>query len=93
MAKRQPSTTPQVVPITPVNAPQMKNTRRIDPSVRPMVRRMPISRPLFLTSMIRPEVMFIAAISTSTDRITNITLSSTSSARRKLPEESFHVQR
>ena len=36
--------------------------------------------------------MFIAAISTRIDRITNITLSSTSSARRNDPLASCHVQ-
>ena len=51
-----------------------------------------MSRPLFLTSMMRPETMFIDAISTRTDRMMNITLSSMSSARRKLPEASRHVQ-
>ena len=70
----------------------MKNTRSTAPSVSPIVRRMPISRPLFFTSMISPEMMFIAAISTRIDRITNITLSSISSARRNAPAESRHVQ-
>ena len=51
-----------------------------------------MSRPLFLTSMISPEVMFIAAISTSTDRITNITSSSMSRAERNDPEASRQVQ-
>ena len=36
--------------------------------------------------------MFIDAIRTSTDRITNITSSSMSSADRNEPEESFHDQ-
>ena len=42
-----------------------------------------MSRPLFFTSMMRPEMMFIAAISTRTDRITNITLSSMLSAAQE----------
>ena len=70
----------------------MKNTRRIDPSVSPMVRKMPMSRPLFFTSMIRPETMFIAAISTRIDRMMNITLSSMSKARKKDPAASRQVQ-
>ena len=51
-----------------------------------------MSRPLFLTSMMSPEVMFIDAISTSTDRITNMTSSSMSSADRNDPDASRQVQ-
>ena len=51
-----------------------------------------MSRPLFLTSMIRPDTIFIAAINTRIDRMMNITLSSTSSARKKPPEMSRQVQ-
>ena len=91
-ARATPSTTPAIVPMMPVNAPHRKKTRRIDPSVRPMVRRMPISRPLFLTSMISPLVMFIDAIRTSTDRMTNITSSSMSRADRNDPELSRQDQ-
>ena len=49
-----------------------------------MVRRMPISRPLSFTSMMRPEMMLKAATSTMIDRMMNIMLRSTSSTVKKL---------
>ena len=51
-----------------------------------------MSRPLFFTSITSPEMMFIAAISTTSDRMMNITRRSTSSAERKAPEASRQVQ-
>ena len=38
-----------------------RKIRRIEPCVAPMVRRMAMSRPLFFTSMTRPEMMLSAA--------------------------------
>ena len=52
---------PTSVPTTPTEAPVIMNTRMMAPWVTPMVRRMPMSRPLSFTSMIRPEVMLNAA--------------------------------
>ena len=54
------------------------------PLLAPIVRRMPISRPLSFTSMMRPEMMFNAATRTITDRMMNIMLRSTSSTVKKL---------
>ena len=54
------------------------------PLLAPMVRRMPISRPLSFTSMMRPEMMLNAATTTITDRMMNIMLRSTSSTVKKL---------
>ena len=51
-----------------------------------------MSRPLLRTSMIRPETMLSAAISTRIARITNITSSSMSSARRNEADPSRQVQ-
>ncbi len=45
----------------PMLVPLMKNTRMIEPRVAPIVRSTAISRLLFFTSMIRPEMMFITA--------------------------------
>ena len=79
-ASRKPTT----VPTTPTEAPVIMNTRMIAPWVTPMVRRMPISRPLSLTSMIRPEVMLNAATMTMIVKMRNITLRSTCSALKKV---------
>ena len=51
-----------------------------------------MSRPLFFTSMTRPEMMLSAAISTTIERMMNITRRSVSSAERKAPEASRQVQ-
>ena len=72
------------MPTTPIDAPVIMNTRMIAPWVTPMVRRMPMSRPLSFTSMIRPEVMLNAATITMIVRIRNITLRSTCSALKKV---------
>ena len=64
-------------------APDMKKMRRIADCPAPMVRRMAMSRPLFFTSMTRPEMMFIAAITTTIIRIRRITLRSTCRALKK----------
>ena len=48
---------PASVPTTPMLAPVMRNTRMMAPLLAPMVRRMPTSRPLSFTSIIRPEMM------------------------------------
>ena len=56
----------------------------IEPCVAPMVRRMPMSRPLSFTSMIRLEAMLNAATSTISVRIRNITLRSTCSALKNV---------
>ena len=71
-----------MVPIIPVIAPHMKNIRNTEVSDRPIVRKIAISLPLFLTSITRPEIIFIVAINTKIDMIINITLSSISKARR-----------
>ena len=49
-----------------------------------MVRRIAMSLPLSLTSMIRPETILSAATSTIMVRIRNITLRSTCSALKKV---------
>ena len=71
-----PKNTPNNVPIIPVNAPQIKKMRKTEPSVSPIVRRIPISWFLFFTNIIKPETIFIVAIKTSIERIINIILSS-----------------
>ncbi len=68
----------------PIDAPVIRNTRMIEPCVAPIVRRMPMSRPLSLTSMIRLEAMLNAATSTISVRIRNITLRSTCSALKNV---------
>ena len=72
------------MPTTPTEAPVIMKMRMIAPCVTPMVRRMPMSRPLSLTSMIRPDVMLNAATITMMVRIRNITLRSTCSALKKV---------
>ena len=47
------------------------------PELAPMVRRMAMSRPLFFTSITRPEMMLAAAMNTSIIRIRNMVLRST----------------
>ena len=79
MAKRQPAS----VPTTPMLAPVIRNTRMMAPWVAPMVRRMPISRPLSFTSMMRPEMILKAATMTMIDRMINIMLRSTWSTEKK----------
>ena len=72
-----PTKKPVSVPTTPIAAPVIRNIRMIEPCEAPMVRRMAMSCPLSLTSMIRPETMLSAATSTIMVRIKNITLRST----------------
>ena len=71
------SESPASVPSAPIVAPARKKIRRIEPCPAPMVRRMAMSRPLFFTSITRPEMMFIAAMATSSIRISRMTLRST----------------
>ena len=85
--------TPRMVPTTPIKLPQIKNILKIDDLVNPRDRSMPISLPLFLTSIIRPEIIFIAAISTMSDSIKNITRRSRSKASKKAAVLSFQDQR
>ena len=73
-----------MAPTTPIAAPVIRNTRMIAPCVAPMVRRMPMSRPLSFTSMIRLEAMLNAATSMISVRIRNITLRSTWSALKNV---------
>ena len=75
-----PTMTPTSVPITPIDAPVMKNIRRIAPRFMPIVRKIAISRLLSLTNITRPETMFSEATSKIIVRIRNITLRSTFSA-------------
>ena len=48
-----PKSTPAKVPTMPIAAPVMKNIRMMAPDDAPIVRRMAMSAPLSLTSMIR----------------------------------------
>ena len=91
IAKRQPKAIPKIVPKIPVKAPHIINIRIIEPRDSPIVRNIPISLPLFLTNMIKPDIIFILAIITKIDMRTNITLSSISRARKKLLEASLQV--
>ena len=85
--------TPKIVPDTPIKLPQIKNILKIDDLVNPIDRSIPISLPLFLTSITSPEIIFIAAINTMSDRIINITRRSKSRASRKDAVLSFQDQR
>ena len=62
IAKAEPRTTPTIVPVTPKAAPHMKNTRRIAPSLRPIVRRMPMSRLFSMTSRTSEATMLRAML-------------------------------
>ena len=75
---------PTSVPTTPTEAPVTMKMRMIPPWVTPMVRRMPMSRPLSFTSMISPDVMLNAATITMMVKMRNITLRSTCSALKKV---------
>ena len=81
-ANAHPIRVPKKVPRIPVIAPHRKKILSTDFSERPIVRKIAISRLLFFTSIISPEFIFIVAIKTKIDMITNITLSSISKARR-----------
>ena len=81
-----PKINPEIVPKTPIREPQMMNIRTIEFWLNPIVRNIPISFLLFLTSIIRPEIMLRAAIKITSDKIINITRLSTSRALRKAPE-------
>ncbi|MNJ66361.1 hypothetical protein D3C77_624310 [compost metagenome] len=65
-------------------APVMKKIRMTAPELAPMVRRMAISLPLSLTSMMRPEMMLSAATRTMSVSIMNITFLSTCRAEKKV---------
>ena len=60
-----------------IDAPHMKKIRIIIPLVAPIVRRIAMSFPLSLTSIISPEIMLNAATIMISVRIRNITLRST----------------
>ena len=79
-AKTTPRIRPTSVPTTPMAAPTMKKMRCTAPPVAPMVRRMAMSRPLSLTSIVRLETTFNAATPTMSVRMMNMTLRSTSIA-------------
>ena len=74
---RVPSTTPAAVPAAPIITPSRKKILSIALREAPMVRRMAMSRPLFFTSMTRPEMMFRVVIATSIIRISLIAVDST----------------
>ncbi len=78
-----PRARPATVPTTPILAPLSRKMRMIMPRVAPMVRRMAMSRPLSLTSMICPEITLNAATRMTMVRIRNITLRSTATTPKK----------
>ena len=82
IANAQPRRAPKKVPKIPVMAPHRKKILRTDFSEMPIVLKIAISRLLFFTSIMSPEVIFIVAMRTKIDIIMNITLSSISKARR-----------
>ena len=59
IANKQPKAMPKMVPKIPVKAPHIINIRIIEPRDSPIVRNIPISLPLFLTNMIKPDIIFI----------------------------------
>jgi len=79
-----PSRKPAMVPMTPMLAPDRKKMRMIMPAVAPMVRRMAMSRPLSLTSMIMLETMLKAATTMISVRMRNMTFLSTWMALKKV---------
>ena len=64
----------------PSTVPVIMKMRTTPPRVAPMVRRIAISRALFFTSISTPVMMFSAVITTTMNRISRITLRSTTSA-------------
>ncbi len=73
-----------MVPDRPMAEPVIRKMRSTEPRLAPMVRRMAMSWPLSLTSMVMPETMLSAATSTISVRIMNMTLRSTSRAEKKV---------
>src|SRR5665213_891345 len=63
-----PNTRPANVPKVPMAAPVKKNTRKMEPLVAPIVRRIAMLELLSFTNIYRPEMMLRAATITTRDK-------------------------
>ena len=83
VARATPPATPARVPATPITVPCTTKIDRMPDWLAPRVRRIAMSDSLSVTTMIRVETRLNAATATMRVRITNITVFSIFSARKK----------
>ena len=88
--KMIPRTIPKTVAKKPISNPIIKKIFFIERFFTPIDFRMAISLVLFLTNIVKPEIILNAATIIIKDRIINITFLSTLSAENKDLFVSFH---
>ena len=88
---KTPNIIPDKVASDPIEKPTIKNIFEIDLFRTPMDLRIAISLVLFLTSIVKPEIILKAATIIINERIINITFLSTLSAENKDLFKSDHV--
>ena len=78
-----PKNIPKRVAVVPIVTPTKKNIFVIDLFNTPIDFRIAISRVLFLTSIVNPDIILKAATIMINDKIINITLRSTFKAEKR----------
>ncbi len=78
-----PSKIPKIVADVPIVTPIRKNILTIDLFNTPIDLRIAISLVLFLTNIVKPEIMLKAATMIINDKIINITFLSTFKAEKR----------
>ncbi len=79
-----PRTTPNIVPVIPINEPIIKNIFEIENFDMPRVLKIAISFVLFLTKIVIPVTILNAATIIMRVKIINITLRSTNKASKNV---------
>ena len=83
MEKTTPNIIPKIVAVVPMITPTKKNIFTIDLFKTPIDFKIAMSRVLFLTRIVKPEIMLKAATIMINDNIINITFLSTFKAENK----------
>ena len=81
--KATPKITPNIVAVVPITTPTRKNILIIDLFKTPIDFKIAISRVLFFTKIVNPEIILKAATIIINDKIINITFLSTFNAENK----------
>ena len=81
--KVTPKIIPKIVADVPIITPTKKNIFNIDLFKTPMDFKMAISRVLFLTNIVNPEIMLNAATIIINDKMINITFLTTFKAEKR----------
>ena len=86
-----PTITPKKVAVVPIKNPTKKKIFLIDLFLTPIDFKIAISLVLFLTNIVKPEIILKAATIIINDNIINITFLSTLSAEKRGLFKSDHV--